>query len=261
MIMACTNKLDSFQFKGIKISDTSFNGLLKYVDTIIEENNTGYFCLTDVGNLMMAVKDSGLAYAINNANASIADGTPLEWYGKLIGHKKIERISGVTLFQELVHKTNYRHLLLGDTEEIQKKVIEKAKKANGNLEMTGYSPPFREQFTGVDNEVMLEKIRNAKANIIWVSFGGGKQEKWMCNNLRNIDSGLMVGVGAAFKFYTGVIKIPPIIIQRLGLQWTTRLKKNPRRWMTKGQLKFRVFFSYYLPFELYKAKKNFDKRK
>ncbi len=244
---------DYFTFKGIKISDIDIERLELLVARILSSQRCGYFCLTDVGNLMMAQNDIKLAFAINQSTLSLADGTPLEWYGKMIGHRQVQRISGVYLFQHLLHYTNYRHFLLGDTVGMQKKVIQRAKLKKPDVQIDCYSPPFKSRFSEMDNQMILSKIDKSRADIIWVSFGGGKQEKWMLQNMPKLKRGILIGVGAAFRFYTGDLFVPPPLIQRLGLQWTTRLFKNPLRWMTHGQFKYRVLFSLSFPREIFKA--------
>jgi N-acetylglucosaminyldiphosphoundecaprenol N-acetyl-beta-D-mannosaminyltransferase len=249
-----TEKRAHFFFKGIKVSEIDLAGLQHLIAEILSANGSDYFCLTDVGNLMMAQNDLQLAKAINQAAASIADGMPLAWFGKLIDHKKVQRISGVTLFQHLLQHSSYKHFLLGDTVEMHKNVIGRARKIRPDLQIAGYSPPFKVKFTDKDNEVILSKIREKQADIIWVSFGGGKQEKWMLQNAANLHRGIMIGIGAAFKFYTGELKVPPKLIQQLGLQWLSRATKNPQRWMTKGPFKYRLLFFLNFPFEFVKAK-------
>ena len=253
-------RLSHFYFKGIKISDIDMPGLRNLIEAVLAERRWAYFCLTDVGNLMMAQEDHRLASAINNSTLSLADGTPLAWYGKLIGRRTIRRISGIDLFQQLLHHTNYRHFILGDTVDTFNKVKSKARTVKPDIQITGYSPPFKSSFSKADNDIMLEKIAIAQPNIIWVSFGGGKQEKWMLQNASKINGTVVIGVGAALKFYTGELSISPKIIQRLGLQWTTRLRRNPKRWLTKGQFKYRLLFLLNFPLE-YIRQKTLDNRR
>lgn len=250
---ASKNKEEHFHFKGIKISNIDSANLRELVDTMVRAKRHGYFCLTDVGNIMMAQKDQQLANAINQATLSIADGMPLAWFGKLTGRKRIQRISGVSLFQLLVHHSDYRHFLLGDTEDTQDRVIQKVKEIKPDVRMNGFSPPFKARFSKEDNRRILEVIQKERPDIIWVSFGGGKQEVWMRQHAAHLGQGILIGVGAAFRYYIGDLAIPPQIIQKLGLQWVTRLQKNPKRWMTQGQFKFKAMFSLYFPLELIKT--------
>jgi N-acetylglucosaminyldiphosphoundecaprenol N-acetyl-beta-D-mannosaminyltransferase len=249
----------NFHFKGIKIDDIDYSGVELLIQQKISSRSNGYFCLTDVGNLMMAQDDPQLAKSINQSTASIADGAPLAWFGKLIGRELIQRVSGVELFQKLVHQCNFSHFLLGDTIEMQQRIIAKARSINPNLRISGYSPPFKSVFSVEDNRKMLDIIRKSSADIIWVSFGGSKQEKWMYHHAAFLEGAVMIGVGAAFKYYTGDLVVPSRRMQGLGLQWMTRLIKNHKRWMTKGPLKYRILFSIIFPFELLRHKNRITK--
>jgi UDP-N-acetyl-D-mannosaminuronic acid transferase (WecB/TagA/CpsF family) len=39
----------------------------------------------------------------------------------------------------------------------------------------------------------------------------------------------LVAVGAAFDYHAGVVKEPPLSVQRAGLHWLYRLAQEPRR--------------------------------
>ena len=211
------------KFKGIKVNNICYRSVLDEVSGIINNKERGYICLTDVSNLIVASQNEDMAIAINDSLLSLADGTPLVWFAWMAGCKEIERISGASLLRRLLGDlAGCRHYLLGDTEETIAKVIAEAKKINAGIEISGHSPPFKD-FDPADNRRMLEKIRAARPDIIWVCFGGGKQERWMKQNLAALDSGVMIGVGAAFRFFTGDIITPPQIFQKLGLQWLFRL--------------------------------------
>ena len=62
-----------------------------------------------------------------------------------------------------------------------------------------------------------------------------KQEKWMYQNLSKLKRGIMIGVGAAFRYYIGELRVPPIIIQNIGLQWFSRLLQQPKT-VAKSQI-------------------------
>lgn len=213
-------------YRNVKISNVSYKNVCNSVRNVIENDQRGYICLTDVSNLMVAAKNKQLQEAINASLFSLADGTPLAWYARMVGCKEIERISGASLMSRLfADMIDCKHYLLGDTEQTISKVIAEAKKINKNIKISGHSPPFKE-FDDKDNLEMLDKIREAEPDIIWVSFGGWKQEKWMNQNISNIDKGVMIGVGAAFKFLIGDIVTPPQIFQIMGLQWLFRLTQH-----------------------------------
>jgi N-acetylglucosaminyldiphosphoundecaprenol N-acetyl-beta-D-mannosaminyltransferase len=210
-------------FKGIKVSNICYENVLESVKNIILNKRKEYICLTDVSNLMVATKNPEMRKAINESFLSLADGTPLVWFAWMAGCKEIERISGASLLRRLlVDMHDCKHYLLGDTEHTIARVIEEAHKINRTIVISGHSPPFKE-FDAEDNKCMLDKIRAAEPDVIWVCFGGGKQESWMNQNYTAIDGGVMIGVGAAFRFFIGDIITPPPIFQKMGLQWLFRL--------------------------------------
>ena len=162
-------------------------------------------------------------------------------------------------------KYPFSHYLLGDTDKTIKNVIIKAKEIDRDISITGYSPPFRE-FTPQDNRNIIEKIGQANPDIIWVSFGGGKQERWMLNNIGNLKKGIMIGAGAAFKWFTNDLKVPPEIFQKLCLQWFFRLVSeiatDPRKgkafFLERQLRKFPVFLMNF-PLELATARRRFKR--
>ena len=256
-------EVPSVHFKGVKVSNICYENVLNTVTDVIKTKQLGYICLTDVANLVVATKNDGLRTAINESLLSLADGTPLVWFAWMAGCKEIERISGASLMQRFfADMAGCKHYLLGDTEETIAKVIAQAKKLNANIRISGHSPPFK-VFDAEDNRCMFEKIREVKPDIVWVCFGGGKQERWMKMNLAAIDSGVMIGVGAAFRFFIGEIVTPPEIFQKMGLQWLFRLMqelmKNPAGFLGKVHrrhiLSSKVLYLLHLPKEVTLARK------
>ena len=202
------------------------------IQQTINANDKGYICVTDVGNVIGASKDRELLEAVNRSLLSVPDGMPLVWYARLVGCKNIERIAGADLMARLLFENNgYKHYLLGDTEQTIRRVIEKAESVNGQIRISGYSPPYK-KFEIEDNASMVDRINTINPDIIWLSFGGGKQEKWMHQNFSGLNRGIIIGVGAAFKWFIGDLITPPRIFQKMGLQWLFRigqgLVENPK---------------------------------
>lgn len=243
---------EDVRFLGIKISNLNYKEMR---EKIVDNTSRGaYVCVTDVGNVIRATKDRKFYKAINDSLISVPDGMPLAWYGKLVGCRKINRVSGMQLLMRLLEEENgLKHFLLGDTEETIRKVKEKAQKANEKIRISGFSPPFKESFDEFDNRTIFSKIDRESPDVIWVSLGGGKQDKWMHENIHRLKKGVMIGVGAAFRFYIGEIKTPPNIFQSLGLQWFFRMVQNPR--ILRNQLQTFPKFIINFPFEVTRARK------
>jgi N-acetylglucosaminyldiphosphoundecaprenol N-acetyl-beta-D-mannosaminyltransferase len=225
-----------FTFRGVKLDNVNYRDICEILAQ--ERHRKGYICFTDVGNVLNASKNPELKKAINYSRLSVVDGMPLAWFGWLSGCRNLERVSGPDFFaRQLEESSNFSHFLLGDTQETIARIIFKAKERNPGLQIQGHSPPFRE-FTQEDNQDMLERIRAADPDLIWVSFGGGKQETWAHAHMESLKRGKMICVGAAFRFYIGEIVAPPRIVQRMGLQWLTRTLQHRS---TEFSLPYRLF--------------------
>ena len=209
----------------IKLNDVSLDMAVDIIRSNLEKK--GFVCMNDVRNIIWATRDSELKEAINASLLSLPDGMPLVWYCRLAGHKNFERITGFRILKRFVENPDgLKHFLLGDTRERIQAVMDKARKANPDIAIQGYSPPFKKTFSEADDEKSLEKIHQADPDVIWVSFGGGKQEKWMHRNLQHLERGVMISIGAAFRFYLGELTVPHASVQALGLQWLWRITQD-----------------------------------
>jgi len=222
--------LQNFYFKNIKISCCDPESAVAKVIAYSKLNKPDYVCVTDVGNLVNAHRKSSiLKEAINNSYLSLPDGRPISLFAKLKGITNIDRVAGPDFMEKVFEKTsdsNITHFFLGDTDEIHFRLREKLSK-NYKLKIAGsYSPEFG-NWSSQTNEKIIQMINIANPDFIWVSLGGGRQENWMRDHFIKLNKGIMVGVGAAFRFYLKEIKRAPYIFQRLGLEWLFRLIQQP----------------------------------
>jgi len=89
------------------------------------------------------------------------------------------------------------------------------------------SPPFR-PLSEDERNAYTAKIRNSGARILFVGLGCPKQEKWMAENVTQLNL-VMLGVGAAFDFYAGDKKVAPAWMRKAGLEWLHRFISEPHR--------------------------------
>lgn len=78
-----------------------------------------------------------------------------------------------------------------------------------------------------------------KIDILFVAFGHKKQEIWMQKNLQKLNARVMVGVGGAFDYLSGIVPRAPKLMRELGLEWLFRLVIQP--WRIKRFLKLFSF--------------------
>lgn len=257
--------IKSIEYLGVKVDIVAYGVVRETIKATLERKGKGYICVNDVGNVISATQDEELFKALNSSLISLPDGMPLAWFGKLVGYSEIERITGMDMMVNMFREQNgYAHYLLGDTRNTIDRIIEKAKSENRSLVINGYSPPFK-AFDEEDNRQILQRLNDESPDIVWVSFGGGKQEKWMHENIGRLDRGIMIGVGAAFKWYLGDLVLPPRIIQQMGMQWVFRLvqtcldKKIRDMKRVKKAAILKGKFALSFPREVIRARKKYGK--
>jgi N-acetylglucosaminyldiphosphoundecaprenol N-acetyl-beta-D-mannosaminyltransferase len=89
------------------------------------------------------------------------------------------------------------------------------------------SPPFR-PLTVEEDEIYIQQINDAGVRILFVGIGCPKQENWMAAHKERLLC-VMIGVGAAFDFFSGRKRHAPRWMQKAGLEWLFRLVSDPRR--------------------------------
>jgi N-acetylglucosaminyldiphosphoundecaprenol N-acetyl-beta-D-mannosaminyltransferase len=169
----------------------------------------------------------------NRADLALADGMPLVWASKFMHAPLKERVGGPDYFEkfnEIANIKYYTYYFLGSTEEVVEKMIKNLKDKYPNIKIAGYyCPPFSDMKDENQNIDICNKINKYKPDIVWVSFGCPKQERWIVENRDHIDTAVLMGIGAAFEFNSGKIKRAPTLLRKIGLEWFYRFCKEPKR--------------------------------
>jgi len=116
--------------------------------------------------------------------------------------------------------------LLGGEEHVAKKASEKLKEKFPNLLIVGYHSGH---FTKREEKVIIGQLNSKKPTILLVGMGTPRQEKWIAENIDNVDAKVFWAVGALFDFISGRLKRAPFWMQRMGLEWLFRLFQEPTR--------------------------------
>ena len=98
-----------------------------------------------------------------------------------------------------------------------------------NIKIDSYSPPFIDEFSVEDNNLMIERVNKFNPDILFVGMTAPKQEKWVYTNHKLINARKVLAVGAAFDWFCGVQKIPSKVWVNMGLGWFVRFLGEPKR--------------------------------
>jgi len=204
----------------------------KMKDWIKTKQSGRYIVISNANDVVMSRKDESIARAVNDSDLSVPDGISLVLSARLFGYKLKKRVYGPDLMFEFIQKTvddNYAHFLYGSTTQTLDALSCKLKQQFPGIKITGmYSPPFRELTENEDKDI-VDIINNSGADILWVGLGCPKQQIWMYEHKDKINVPVMVGVGAAFDFLSGVKIQAPRWIRDNGFEWLFCLVTEPKR--------------------------------
>ncbi len=214
---------------GTDIAVINMAETVAYIEENIEKLRGSYICVSNVHTTIIGYEDGDYRHIQNSAALALPDGKPLSLYSKRHGYPEAERVTGPDLMGELFARNNgLRHYFYGGSEETIAKLAEKLPAQYKSLIIAGMeSPPFR-PLTEEEDERAVRQMNEAGADIIWVGLGAPKQERWMYEHRGKVH-GVMIGVGAGFDYYAGVIKRAPEWMQKLSLEWFYRLLQDPKR--------------------------------
>lgn len=216
---------------GVKVAAVNMKQVLRLLGKWARQWSGEYICVSNVHTTVMSYEDSKYRAIQNEAVLALPDGKPLSVICKKRGYPKAGRVTGPDLMMEMLKASKiegYRHYFYGSTQETLDGMKKRLDIEFPHVVVAGmYSPPFR-QLTEEENKRITEEINLVKPDFVWVGLGAPKQELWMAEHKGKI-SGLMVGVGAAFDYFTGNIKRAPVWMQKCSLEWLYRLFQEPGR--------------------------------
>jgi N-acetylglucosaminyldiphosphoundecaprenol N-acetyl-beta-D-mannosaminyltransferase len=215
----------------LHITPITFSDSLLEVIKLAKLQTPSYVCFANVHMIVEAYKDAAFKKQVNNATMVLADGKPVAVACKWLNGKKQERIAGMNFMPciiEAAEKTGTSIFLYGSTEEVLIKLKAVIQKKHPNILIKGMiSPPFR-TLTSQEKKDHLNIINTSGAQIVLVSLGCPKQEKWMADNYTRLNA-VLLGVGGAFTVMAGLQKRAPEWMQHYGLEWLHRLMQEPGR--------------------------------
>ena len=222
---------DRFRLLGVDVSAVRFEQALRLLlEAPAAGRRLGVHFIT-VHTLVEGSDDPLLREQLNAADLVCPDGMPLVWIGRL-RRRAIERVYGPDTMLALIDRgreQGARHYFYGGAEGVPELLAEKLSKRFPGLVVAGcYSPPFR-PLTPAEDEQVVARINEARADYVWVGLGSPKQDHWVAEHRGRIEAAALLAVGAAFDFHSGRAKEAPRWMKRSGLQWLHRLLTHPRR--------------------------------
>ena len=221
------------KFLNTYIDSLTMDEAVDAVDSLIAKHKCSYVVTPNLDHIVTLETDPEFAEIYRNAKLILADGKPLIWISKLCSTPIKEKISGSDLFPRLcamAARKGHSIFILGAAEGVAAKAAENLAVKNPGLKIAGvYSPPVGFEKNNDELDKIAEIIKALKPDILAVSLGSPKGEKFIYRHLKEYGVPLGISIGATIDFEAGNVKRAPAWMSNMGLEWLFRITQEPKR--------------------------------
>lgn len=201
------------------------------IDEQLLKEEAGYVCVADGNVLQMANRDFKYNKVINDSMFSICDSSWVPIFIDSLYRLRTTQYCGSQIFEDGVGKKKYRMFFMGTSRNILDALKQNlCEKYDSRIaDMRFYELPFC-NVDEFDYPAIAKMLNEDCPDIIWVALGAPKQEIFMSKLKPFLNRGVMIAVGAVFKFYSGISeKRAPKWMIRAHLEFVYRLFSEPKK--------------------------------
>ncbi|HEY3265387.1 MAG TPA: WecB/TagA/CpsF family glycosyltransferase [Armatimonadota bacterium] len=195
----------------------------------VEEGGPHTVVTADTSGIVIAQSDPEYMRILNAADLVTPDSIGVVWASRKFRAPVPERVPGVDTMEGLCRvaaQTGWRVFLFGAAPGVADTAATNLTARFPGLTIAGTRNGY---FTPAEEPGIVDGIRAARPDLLFVAFGIPKQEKWIDANLPATGAKLAMGVGGSFDAFAGVVKRAPLFVRRLHMEWLWRTLSNPKK--------------------------------
>lgn len=211
---------------GLNIDTLSFDEAVNKAKILIDGQKVSQVVTINPEMIEYANKNSDFANIIKESDMVIPDGVGVKIALRING-VNVERIPGIDFARRLLEEAAISDIpvaIIGAKNEIVSAAINNLNKEINGLNIVYYHDGYFSNDEKIYNELNL---KNPK--LILVAMGSPRQEQFIYNAKKHINSALMIGIGGSLDVWSGNVKRAPKLFQKLGLEWLYRVFSQPER--------------------------------
>ena len=229
---------EKINIRGVNFANVTMDETVEIAKSLIADKSKSHAIYTPNAEIMQKCiddKTGDLFKLINSADMVIPDGSGVILASKILKTPLKQKVGGTELSVNNIipylDEIGGTLFLLGSKEENAVKAVSNLNAEYKNLKVfynNGYFDFFGAK-NPEENIKVIEKINNAKPDVVFVCFGMPNQEKWIYLNKDKINAKIMLGLGGTIDVIAGVKKYAPKIFIKLNLEWLYYFIKYPER--------------------------------
>lgn len=209
--------------------------IYKFIDGSLNDEKCEVICAVNANLLIESYRNNEIRKILYNNKMNIADGYSAKLFHNIFTKQKVNLIPGPDLFIDIINKKKYSMSFIGTNDE----TLMYLKKSLSNYDprindMHFESLPYLKKFDNYNYTELAERIKMYGSEIIWIALGAPKQELFAARLKDYLPKGVIIGVGAAFLFYSSKrVKRAPLFLRQLHLEWFYRLLKEHKKMLPR----------------------------
>lgn len=212
---------------GVPIDNVTMDEALEAAQRLLEQPGASY-CVTPNAEIVYeTLSDENLRKIVCQADLILPDGAGVVLGAKILGTPLKQKVAGIdfanNLMRTLEH-TDRSFYFLGGKPGVADTAAEKLREKYPELAVCGTHDGYFQ-----DAAPILAEINELRPDVLFVCLGAGKQEQFMYDHRKDLNVGLMIGLGGSLDGFAGNVKRAPQWMIRLNLEWLYRLIKEPWR--------------------------------
>ena len=219
---------------GLPLARVTQAETLNLIDSFIMERTPRLVITANLHFAMLSQVQPMLRWLNRKADLVLADGMPLVWASRLKGKAQAlpERVTGADLLPAMCGRAaelGHRVYFLGGADGVAQEAVARLVERFPDLNVVGLDAPHFAALTPDQREAAVQRVRQARADILFVALGQPKGELWLAENLDRLGVPVNIQIGASLDFVAGRVKRAPRWVQRIGMEWSWRLACEPGR--------------------------------
>jgi N-acetylglucosaminyldiphosphoundecaprenol N-acetyl-beta-D-mannosaminyltransferase len=223
---------------GIGFDDKTVEEAVARACKIMRNDEKAYIVTPNPEIVWICRRNKALRDAVNNAGLVLPDGIGIVLGARILGTPlRCGRVPGIDFAAALFDKiaeSGGNVFLLGSKPGVAEEAGIKLAEKHPGLAIAGVADGY---FT--EDGPIIDLINAAAPDLLLVCLGAPKQELWMAENIKRLNSRLCAGLGGSLDVFANRVKRAPILFRKLGLEWFYRLICQPAR--IKRMIKLPLF--------------------
>jgi len=221
--------METVNILGVHVNKYTMNEAVQKASEMLETDGVSMIFTPNSEIILYASNNPEFTDVLNSADMVIPDGIGVVYGAKILKNPIKERVAGYdlvcNLFPVMAEKKQSVYLL-GAKPGVAEKAAENLLAKHPGLIIAGTHDGYFK-----DDEEIIADINKANPDFLMVCLGFPKQENWIYNNRKKLNTKLAIGAGGCLDVFAGTVQRAPEFYCKHGIEWLYRLIKQPSRFV------------------------------